>query len=70
MTWKGKNQFTSSPNILRAVPKTDKEEGLRGEEGQSRPVCSLVRRSSFVKGDMVTSSADPADSRGGAEVPV
>lgn len=70
MARKGKNRFTSSPNILRSVPKTDKEEGLRREEGRNRPVCSLVRRSSFVRGDMVASSVDPASSRGRAEVPV
>lgn len=57
---KGKNRFTSSPNILRSVLKTDKEEGLRREEGRNRPVCSLVRPSSFVRGDMVASSVDPA----------
>lgn len=47
MIQKRKNRFTSSSNILREVPKTDKEEGLTkgGEGGRSRPVCSLVRRS-------------------------
>lgn len=70
MALKGKNRFTSFPNILRSVPKTDKEKGLRREEGRNRPVCSLVRRSSFVRGDMVASSVDPASSRGRAEVPV
>lgn len=71
--WLGerKNQFTSSPNILREVPKTDKEEGLArgGEGGRSRPVCSLVRRSSFVRGDMVAFSVDPT-ARGRTEVSV
>lgn len=57
-----KNEFTSSPNNLREIPKTDKEKGLTGreEEGRSRPVCSLVRRSSFVRGDMGASSVDRA----------
>lgn len=63
---KGKNQFTNSP----CVPKTDKGEGLRGEEGRSLPVCRLVRRSSFVRGDMVTPLVNPAGSRGRVEVPV
>jgi len=63
---KEKKRFTSSPNILREVPKTDKEEGLTegGEGRRSRPVCSLVRRSSFVRGDMVASSMDPAGNTG------
>lgn len=64
---RGKNQFTSSSNILREVPKTDKEKRVDwevGEEGRSRPVCSLVRRSSFVRGDMVASTVDPAGRHG------
>jgi len=64
VTRKGKNRFISSSNILRTVLKIDKEEELKGEEGRSRPVCSLVHRSSFVRGDMVASSVDPAGSRG------